>query len=107
MLVTSLTATSMEFTFVARTSLARTSWERTSVTLTTVNVMISLATISVMFSTVLSITTHGMTALVTSTINVVRDAMKNLAACVTGADESIIGNHGALRALWPIVVDTL
>jgi hypothetical protein len=48
-----------------------------------------------------------MTALVTSTINVVRDAMTNLAACVTGSGEFIVGNHGALRTLWPIVVDAL
>jgi hypothetical protein len=100
MLVTSLTATSMEVFFMARTSLAR-----TSVTLTMVNVMISLATISVMSSTVSSITTHGMMALVTSTINVVRAAMTNLAACFTGAGESIVGNHGALREPWPIVAD--
>jgi hypothetical protein len=72
-----------------------------------VNVMISLATISVMSFTVPSITTHGMTALVTSTINVVRAAMNNLSACVTGAGESIVGNHGALRELWPIFVDAL
>jgi hypothetical protein len=72
-----------------------------------VNVTISLATISVMSSTVSSITTHGMTTLVTSTINVVRASMINLAAYVTGADESIVGSHGALRALWPVVVDTL
>jgi hypothetical protein len=26
-------------------------------------------------------------------------------ACVTGAGESIVGNHGALRELWPIIVD--
>jgi hypothetical protein len=71
------------------------------------NVMISLATINVMSSTVPSITTHGMKALVTSTINVVRAAMTNLAACVTGAGESIVGNHGALWAFWPIVVDAL
>jgi hypothetical protein len=102
MLVTSLTATSMEVFYVARTSFAR-----TSVTLTMVNVMISLATISVISSTVPSITTHGMTALVTSAINVVRTAMTNLAACVTGASESIVSNHGALRALRPIVVDVL
>jgi hypothetical protein len=107
MLVTSLTATSMEVSFVARTSLARTSWARTSVTLTMVIVMVSLATISVMSSTAPSITTHGMTALVTLTINVVRAAMTNLAACVTGAGKSIVGNHGALRALWPIVADAL
>jgi hypothetical protein len=47
-----------------------------------------------------SITMHGMTALVTSTINVARAAMTNLAACVTGAGESNVGNHDALRALW-------
>jgi hypothetical protein len=102
----------MEVSFVARTSLARaslahTSWARTSVTFTMVNVMISLATISVISSTVPSITTHGMTSLVTSTINVVRAAMTNLATCVTGGCESIVGNHGALWALWPIVVDAL
>jgi hypothetical protein len=99
MLVTSLTATFMEVSFVARTSLAR-----TSVTLTMVNVIISLANISVMYSTVPSITTHGMTALVTSTINVVRAAMTNLAACVTVANESIVGNHGALRASGPLLL---
>jgi hypothetical protein len=75
----------MKVSFVARISLAHTSWARTSVTLTIFNVMISLATISVMFYTVPSITTHVMTALVTSTINVVRAEMTNLAACVTGA----------------------
>jgi hypothetical protein len=37
----------------------------------------------------------------------IRAAMTNLAACVTGAGEFIAGNHGALRALWPIVVDGL
>jgi hypothetical protein len=95
------------YTFLARASLAHTSWARTSVSMTIVNVMISLANISVISSTVPSITTHGMTALVTSTINVVRAAMTNLAACVTGAGESIVGNHGTLWALWPIVVDTL
>jgi hypothetical protein len=84
-LVISLTATSMKVFFVARTSLARTSWARTSVTLTMVSVTISLATISVMSSAVPSITTHGMTAMVTSTINVARAAMINLTACVTGA----------------------
>jgi hypothetical protein len=84
---------------------ASTSLGRTSVTLTMVNVMMSLATISVMSSTVPSITTHGMTALVTSTINVIRAAMTNLSACVTGAGESIVDNYGALQAFWPIVVD--
>jgi hypothetical protein len=107
MLVTFLTATSMEVFIAARTSLARTSWARTSVTLTMVKVMISLATISVMYSTVPYITTHGMTALVMSTINVVRAAMTSLVASVTGASESIVGNHGALQALWSIVVDAL
>jgi hypothetical protein len=106
-MVTSLTYISMEVSFVARISLAQTSWARTSVTLTMVNVTISLATISVMSSTVPSITTHRMTALVTPTINVVRAAMTNLAACVTGAGESIVGNHGALRALRAIVFDAL
>jgi hypothetical protein len=107
MLVTFLTATSMEVLFVACTFLARIYWARTSVTLTMVNVMIFLATISVMFSTVPSITTHGMTALVTFTINVVRAAMANLSACVTSAGESIVDNHGALWALRVIVVDAL
>jgi hypothetical protein len=97
----------MEIFFVARTSLARTSWARASLTLTMVNVMISLTTVSVMSCTVNSITTHGMTDLVTSTINVVRAAMNNLAACVTGAGESIVGNHGALRTFRAIVVDAL
>jgi hypothetical protein len=46
-----------------------------------------------------------MTDLVTSTINVVRAAKAKLAACVTGAGESIVGNHGAIRALRAIVVD--
>jgi hypothetical protein len=72
-----------------------------------VNVMIFWATISVMSSTVPSMSTHGMTALVTSTINVVRAAMTNLAVCVTGAGESIVGNNGAFRALWPAFVDAL
>jgi hypothetical protein len=86
---------------------ALTSLARTSVTLTMVNVMISLETISVMSSAAPSITMHEMTALVTFTINVVRVAMTNLAACVTGAGKSIGGNHGALQALWPIVFDAL
>jgi hypothetical protein len=92
---------------LARASLARTYGARTSVTLTMVNVMIALATISVISFTMPSITRHGMTVLVTSTINVVRAAMTNLAACVTGAGESIARNHGAHRALWPIGVDAL
>jgi hypothetical protein len=56
-------------------------------------------------STVQSITTHGMTDLVTSTNNVVRAAMTNLAACVTGAVESFVGNHSALWAFRAIAVD--
>jgi hypothetical protein len=48
-----------------------------------------------------------MTALVTFTIIVVRAAMSNLVACVTGAGESIFYNHGALRAFRAIVVDAL
>jgi hypothetical protein len=72
-----------------------------------VNATISLATISMMSSTVRSITTHGMTALVTFTINVVRAAMTNLATCFRGAGESIFGNYGALWALRAIVVDAL
>jgi hypothetical protein len=58
-------------------------------------------------TTVRSVTTHGMTDLVTFTINAVRAAMINLAACVTGAGESIVDNHGALRALRAIFVDAL
>jgi hypothetical protein len=60
-----------------------------------------------MSSTVRLVKTHGMTAQVMSTINVVRAAMTNLAACVSGAGESTVGNHGALRVLWTIFVDAL
>jgi hypothetical protein len=106
-LVIFLTAISMEFIFVARASLERASLARTSVTLTMVNATICLDTIRAMSSTVRSITTHWMEALLTSTFNVVRAAMSNLAACVTGAGESIVYNHGALCALRPIVIDAL
>jgi hypothetical protein len=87
--------------------LGATSWARTSVTLAMVNVTIFLATISVMSSTVPSIMTHGMAALMTSTNNVVRVTMTNFAACVTGSGESIVGNHGALRAFQVIIVEAL
>jgi hypothetical protein len=33
--------------------------------------------------------------------------MTNFAVCVTGADESIVGNHGAFLAFRAIVVDAL
>jgi citrate synthase len=48
-----------------------------------------------------------MTDLVTSTNSVVRATKTNLAACVTGAVESIFGNHGALQAFRVITVDAL